>query len=386
MKIMLVCNRDGGIWRFRRGLIKALLDHGIAVVVVTPPGPYVERIVEMGARHIPIALSEFIAPRRDLKMCFDLYRIFRAEKPDIVHNMTIKPNVFGSLMARLAGVPKIVTLVNGAGSGFAEGDGWRQAVLSFMVRQLYKLGGRACSRMYFQNPDDLQLFQRLGIVAPSKTLLVRSGGINLEEFSIDRVDHEARNRLRAELEVEPETQVVLMVVGRAIWSKGVRQFVEASTNAADWGLAVKFVLVGPIDRDNPDAVPEEYLTNASSPHFVFLGPRTDITELLAISNVVVLPSYYREGVPRVLLEALAMTKPVVTTDSAGCREVVDQGKNGFLVPAKDSRSLASAIVTLLQDRQLQAAYGEHSHVKACEEFDEKIIVKKILADVYGLST
>jgi len=386
MKVMLVCNRDAGVWRFRRGLIEALLDRGISVVVVTPPGPYVERIVEMGARHIPIALSEFVDARRDLKMCWDLYRIFRTEKPDIVHNMTIKPNVFGSLAARLAGVPKIVSLVCGAGCGFGEGGGWKNALTRFFVRRLYKISGPVNSRMYFLNADDRELFTRFGIVAPNKAVLVRSEGVNLEEFSADSVDSGDLRNLRGELGVDPETEVVLMVAGRAIWSKGVREFVEASRLAQEWRLPVKFVLVGPIEPDNPDAVPEAYLRDASSRHFAFLGSRTDITELLALSNLVVLPSYYREGVPRVLLEALAMTKPVVTTDSVGCREVVDPGKNGFLVPVKDSRSLASAIKTLLQDRELQAAYGEHSYAKAREEFDEKKIVEKILADVYGLST
>jgi N,N'-diacetylbacillosaminyl-diphospho-undecaprenol alpha-1,3-N-acetylgalactosaminyltransferase len=316
-------------------------------------------------------------------MCLDLYRIFRTEKPDIVHNMTIKPNVYGSLAARLAGVPKIVSLVNGAGTGFAEGGGWKRAVLRFLVRRLYQISGRASSCMYFQNPDDLELFVRLGIVTPEKALLIRSGGINVEEFSSENVDQDTLEDLRAELGVGPETQVVLMVVGRAIWSKGVREFVEVSQCARQWRLPAKFVLVGPIEPHNPDAVPEEYLRNVPSPHFVHLGFRDEIRELLALANVVVLPSYYREGVPRVLLEALAMSKPVVTTDSVGCREVVEHGKNGFLVPIRDSQALGSAIRTLLEDRDRQAAFGAHSLVKAREEFDERTIVQKILTDVYG---
>jgi N,N'-diacetylbacillosaminyl-diphospho-undecaprenol alpha-1,3-N-acetylgalactosaminyltransferase len=299
--------------------------------------------------------------------------------------MTVKPNVFGSLAARLVGVPKIVSLVCGAGYGFAEGGGWKRRIVQRIVRGLYKLSGRFSYRTYFLNPDDLELFVDHGIVARDKTVLVRSEGVNLDEFSLERVDPEALRNLRAELEVEPPTQVALMV-GRVIWSKGIREFVEASKHARDWKHPVKFVLVGPPNPDNPDAVPEEYLKNARSPHFVYLGVRDDIRELLALANVVVLSSYYREGVPRVLLEALAMAKPVVTTDSVGCREVVDHGRNGFLVPVKDSRSLASAMLTLLQDKDLQETFGEQSYVKAQEEFDERKIVERVLSHVYGLST
>jgi N,N'-diacetylbacillosaminyl-diphospho-undecaprenol alpha-1,3-N-acetylgalactosaminyltransferase len=205
----------------------------------------------------------------------------------------------------------------------------------------------------------------------------------VDEFSMENIERARLDGLRAELGVEPEAQVVLMVVGRAIWSKGVREFVEVSQSARHWGLPVKFVLVGPVEPHNPDAVPQDYLTSAASPGFVHLPFRDDIRELLALANVVVLPSYYREGVPRVLLEALAMQKPVVTTDSVGCREVVEHGRNGFLVPIKDSPSLGSAIRTLLEDRDLQATFGEQSLVRAREQFDERKIVQRVLTDVYG---
>ncbi len=385
MKVILVCNRDQGLWRFRRGLMESLLRRGIAVVALTPAGPCVDKIVRLGVRHIPITLNEFVAPRADLALCRDLHRIFRAERPDVVHNMTVKPNVYGSLAARLAGVPRIVSLVCGAGYGFSEGGGWKRTAVRFLVRRLYQFSGRLNTCMYFLNRDDLDLFVRSGIVTRNRAVLVRSEGINLEEFSTARVELDAVKRLRAELGVAESTQVVLMVVARAIWSKGVREFVEASTLAEAWNLPAKFVLVGPLEPDSPDAVPEEYLRSARSPRFLHLGARDDILELLALSSVVVLPSYYREGVPRVLLEALALEKPVVTTDSAGCREVVDHGKNGFLVPVKDPASLASAIRALLDDRELQARFGRHSYRKACDEFDETKIIQKILTNVYGLT-
>jgi N,N'-diacetylbacillosaminyl-diphospho-undecaprenol alpha-1,3-N-acetylgalactosaminyltransferase len=381
---MLVCNRSWGLWRFRRGLIEALLHRGIAVVAVTPPGLYMEKIVRAGARHIPVALDEFVAPHRDLRLCFALYRIFRAEKPDIVHNMTAKPNIYGSLAAWLAGVPKIVSLVCGAGYGFGEGGGWKATSLRFLIRQLYRISSRVNSRMYFLNPDDRNLFLDSGMIAPDRAVLVPSEGVDLDEFSPASVDQDEVARLRAELRIQPAMQVVLMVVGRAIWSKGVREFVEAAKRVQALGLAVKFVLVGPIDPGNPDSVPEEYLKNAASPWFAHLGTQADIASTLALGDVVVFPSYYREGVPRVLLEALAMGKPVVTTDSVGCREVVDHGKNGLLVPVKDAGALVTAILAILRDKELRTAFGARSRAKACKEFDERKIVAQILSEVYDL--
>jgi glycosyltransferase involved in cell wall biosynthesis len=384
-KVILVCNRDQGLWRFRRGLMEALLRRRIEVVAATPPGPWVDKIVRLGVRHIPIALKEFVSPRSDLALCRSLYRIFREEKPDIVHNMTVKPNVYGTMAARLAGVPRVVSLVCGAGYGFSNEKGWRRKAVQFVVRSLYRISGRLNTRMYFLNHDDLDLFVQTGIITPDRAVLVRGEGVNLQEFSGSRVDSDALQRLRGELGVAETTQVVLMVSARLIWSKGVREFVEASAMAEAWNLPVKFVLVGAIEPNNPDAVPEEYLRKAVSPGFLRLGPRDDIRELLALANVVVLPSYYREGVPRILIEALALEKPVVTTDNVGCREVVDDRQNGFLVPIRDSAALASTLRDLLDDRELQTKFGRHSYRKARDEFDETAIVQRILTDVYGLA-
>ena len=164
----------------------------------------------------------------------------------------------------------------------------------------------------------------------------------------------------------------------------MRQFVEASERAAHWDAPVKFVLVGPLDPGSPDEVPEEYLRSKTSPRFAWLGFRSDVKEIVSLADVVTLPSYYREGVPRVLLEAMALNKPIVTTDNVGCREVVDEGKNGFLVPVRDSAAFASAVEKLVRDGALRTRFGSRSRAKVEAEFADTMVWKKVLNELYGL--
>jgi len=383
MKVAMCNNNDFGIWQFRKGLVKALIDRGIEVTLLTPDGPFVPRLKGLGAKHAAVPFYRFNSPLHDLRLCYKLYRVFRAERPDIVHTMSVKANTYGALAAWLAGVPRIVSLVCGAGHAFSKGRTWKHVILQRAVSWLYWLAGRIIARTWFLNKDDLSLFVESGLIDEDKAVLILSEGVNLRDYSPDNVDAQALARLRAELGIDASTRVVLMLA-RLNWSKGVRQFVEASQCAAQWGARVVFLLVGPPDPGSPDAVPVAYLQSKSSSHFIWRGFRQDVKELLSLADIVTLPSFYREGVPRSLLEGLAMKKPIVTTDNVGCREVVDEGKNGFLVPVKDSAALASAIETLVHDRRLCAAFGRHSRAKAQAEFDESLVVERVLAEVYGL--
>jgi N,N'-diacetylbacillosaminyl-diphospho-undecaprenol alpha-1,3-N-acetylgalactosaminyltransferase len=383
-KAVLVLNSDAAAWRSRRRLIIGLIARGIQVIVVTPGGPYVPKLIEVGTKHVAVSMHRFVGPLRDLRLFFDLYRLFRRERPDIVHTMTVKPNIFGGLAAHLARVPRVVALISGLGYVFLKGRSWKQRMLRYIVSLLYRRVCNMNARVWFQNPDDISLFVESGLITRDKAVLIRGSGVNLQEYSSGKVGAGAIPRLRAELGIDASTQVVLMS-SRAIWSKGVREFVEASEYAARWGLPVIFVLSGALAPGAPDSVPEIYLRSKSSPHFKWLGFRQDMRELLSLADVVTLPSYYREGVPRSLLEGLAMGKPIVTTDNVGCREVVDQGVNGFLVPVQDARALASAIGELIRDDLLRALFGRNSRAKAEAEFDEAVVVRRVLKEVYGLN-
>ena len=175
-----------------------------------------------------------------------------------------------------------------------------------------------------------------------------------------------------------------MVVARLVWCKGVKEFIEAAAIVMSRRPDLRFLLVGPSARGHPDSVPDSYLKGKTTENCrVVTNFREDIREILSISDVVALPTYFREGVPRVLLEALALGKPVVTTDNPGCRETVDNGENGYLVPVRSSQALAEAIMKLMEDELCGKRFGQRSRRKAEREFDERLVVSRILTDLYG---
>lgn len=379
VKIALFKHDNFATWRFRRGLMEDLVRRGYNVFAICPSGEYDERIRGLGVTHVPIDIGRRIRPLEDLKAMWSLYRVCRREEFDIVHNFTAKPNIYGAIVARLAGIRTVVGLVSGLGSTYAEGS---RRILRWCVSTLYRLSFRMTDRVWFQNSSDLQFFVDTKMLAPDKAILIRSGGINLDEFSPSSVHDEDLIALRGELGVTEDTRVVIMVA-RANWLKGVREFVEASKRCAQQPCPVRFLLAGKID-EGPQAVPRSYLEQHSmSPEFKWLGFRRDVKELLKLSDVVVLPSAYPEGVPRSLLEALAMQKPIITTDNVGCREVVEHSKNGLVIPMGDSEALACAVDELLSDDERLETFGAYSRRKATE-FDEESVVARIISHLYQL--
>jgi len=381
MKVAINVPRDLDIWKLHRGLIKALLARNMDVAVICTPGEYRERVQSLGVTYVPVELDRFINPFSDIKLLWSLYHIFRREKFDIVHNHTIKPNIYGTLAAKLAGVKTVFCSVRGRGSVFTEVSGLKRRVLKNITMGLYAFAFRFVDRVQFLNPDDLNFFVSSRIISRDKAFLIKSSGVNLGEYNPELVDPIVLANLRTELNIDHTTQVITMVA-RAYWSKGVREFVTA-TETIGPTHRVKFLLVGPTES-GPDAVPLAYLKQHESETFRWLSFRDDIRELLALSDVAVLPSYYPEGVPRSLLEAMAMEKPIVTTDNVGCREVVDEGRNGYLVPVRDGQALAKAIGDLLSDEKKRERFGRHSRMKVEAEFDEQSVVDRTLKLLYGL--
>lgn len=383
MKVVMVESDDFAFWNLRRYLITTLVKQGIDLTLVTPEGPYVPMLIGLGLKHVSVSMRRCVSPLSDIKLFFDLYRVFCSEKPDIVHNMTSKPNTYGSLAAWAAGVPRIAALVCGAGAGFAQGSGWKQKMMRLAVSWLYRLAGQITHRVWFLNPDDLAMFVNLGLTRQEKALLTRGEGVNVNYFSPHAVDSGAVKKLRTDFNIAPSTKVVIMV-SRMIWSKGVREFTDAAETISKAGISARFLLIGPVDLESPDRVPKEYLESKNSSFFSYLGFRADVRELMALADVVTLPSYYREGVPLVLLQALAMGKPIVTSDNVGCRETVEEGRNGYLVPIRNSQAFAGAVQKLLHDDTLRESFGRRSRSKAEEEFDDSIVIDRVMTELYGI--
>jgi len=384
MNIALVGPTDRSIWAFRRGLMQILQDEGHSVSAVCSRGEYVPRLQAMGVNHIPVEMSRFVNPFADIRYCLNLYQVFRTIRFDLVHTFTVKPNVYGAIAAKLAGVPELYALVEGLGFGYPDGESAWAKLSRLVLRSLYRIPGALCRRIWFINKDDESLFLSSGIISERQAVFIRSVGVDTDEYRMQSVERESVESLRRELGIAPETLCVTMV-GRMTWSKGVREFVESARILQERWPSVKYLLIGEIQPGSPLSVPVDYLTGHGVRGLQWLAFRSDVRELLALSNVVVLPSYYREGVPRTLLEAMAMEKPIVTTDYVGCREVVVDGKNGYLVPIKDPESLAQAIERLLQDGDKRAAFGQYGRRWVEDEFDEGIVVRRVLRELYRLT-
>ena len=379
-KVALVSNTDFSIYNFRMGLIQALLAKGYQVHIVCPDGEYSQKLVKQGAEHHPLSIDrKGTNPVNELKTIWRLYRIFRKEEFDVVHGFTIKPNIYGAIAAKMAGVPAVINTVTGLGYVFT-GSGKKRRLLKILVVALYRFAFRFASRVIFLNDDDCESFHRYGIGDSRRGIVIRSEGIDSDRYSVSNVRRDKLEKVRDELGLPEDCgQLVVTMIARLIWDKGVREFVEASRLVKSKHTNALFLLVGQIDEGNPAAVPEEYVTGAEREGLVrYLGSREDIPEILSISDIFTLPSYYREGIPMVLLEAMSMCKPVITTNSVGCKELVEEGKNGYLVQPKDHIALASAIETLIIDEQLRIKMGEYGRRKVLSEFEESGVVERIM--------
>jgi len=383
VKIAFVATTDFSIWRLRKGLLTTLSSSGYDVYVICPSGSYVQLIRSLGARHIPVQVNRFIDPVGDLKFLVELYKIFQTEEFDLIHNFMIKPNTYCAIAGWLAGARRIVALVAGLGYAFSDNENLKFRLLRLIALLCYRIGFRLTDKVWFQNSDDLELLVSESIIEREKAILIKGSGVDLQEFSMEAVAPNCLAKLRQELSLANHSQVVVMPA-RAQRSKGVLEFIEASNLVAQRNPDCVFLLMGLPTGNSPEAIPKKYLREKESSYFRWLGFREDAREVLALADVVALPSYYREGIPRSLLEALALSKPIVTTDSVGCRETVDNNKNGFLVPARDAHALAQAINELLSDVELRQKFGCYSRLKAENEFSERLVVKRVITELYGL--
>jgi len=290
---------------------------------------------------------------KELRTVFEIWRVFRGERPDIVHQIALKPILYGSLAAKLAGVCAIVNAPVGMGYVFTSSDWKARALKPLTGLGLKWLLNPQGSRVVFENGDDLKAMVAAGSVRAADAVLIRGAGIDLERFKAS---------------AEPPGEVRVVLVARMLRDKGVGEFVEAARELKARGVQARFCLVGPPDEGNPASIAQARLEAWHSEGVIeWLGQRGDIPEVLAGCHVVCLPSY-REGLPKSLLEALAAGRPIVATDVPGCREVVRPGANGLLVPAKNTMALADALQSLIEDPGLRKTMGEAGRRLAEREF------------------
>lgn len=351
MKLLYVVNEARFFISHRLALGLAAIARGDDVCVITAPGTGEEELAQYGLKHVSVPLSrsgftllQEVAAYRTLK------QIYRRERPDLVHHVTIKPVIYGSLAARAASVPAVVNAVPGLGSVFSQ-RGAKAATLRILVNLLYRFAFfNANMRVIFQNSEDLGEFINHNIVRREQTILIRGSGVDIGAYQPC---------------AEPTSPPIFVLVARMLKEKGIIEFAQAAALVKRQHPTWRFLLAGDLDPGNPSALTQAQLIDLQDEYGVeWIGYHSDMPSLMAQSHVVCLPTYYREGLPKTLLEASAAQRAMIATDIAGCREVITPGVNGLLVPPRAVEPLAEAMLLLGTDADMRQRLARSARDKA----------------------
>lgn len=364
MKFILISPKNRTVYNFRGDLIKEIIAKGYDVVVTGPDSTDVDKIEALGARFKEIPMNKNgTSVTRDLEYCRKLTAFLKAEKPDATLGYTVKPVIYGAIAAKQAGVKNINSLVTGGGYTFIA-TSFKARVLGMIVRRLYRIGFRKAEHVIFQNQDDLKEFTERGLVKKEKCSFVNGSGVNLEHF---------------EKATFPK-EISFFMLSRLLKSKGVVEYLEAARMVKEKCPKAKFYILGKYETAMQDALDREYVEWFIRDGIIERFEETDdVRPYYAMCSVYVLPSY-REGTPRTVLEAMAMGRPIITTDTQGCRETVKEGVNGFLVPIKDSKAVADKMIWFIRHPDKIAEMGSESYRYVEEKFD----VCKVNADMLNI--
>lgn len=366
MRVLIIGGYAGSLVNFRGSLIAEMIARGHAVAAAAPDmdPATAQRLETLGARPLSVRFQRTgTNPWKDLCGLWQLWRLMRRERPDVVLSYTIKPAIYGTLAARLAGIDRRFAMITGLGNGLGSGQSLRQRMVALIVRGLCRLALRGCGGVLFQNRDDRRFFLDAGLVGPATpTFVVDGSGVDLAAFAPAPL---------------PE-KVVFLMIARLLGEKGVREYVAAAREVRKRYPHAVWRIVGWID-ESPGAVRAEELDGWVAEGTVeYLGRLKDVRPAIASSSVYVLPSYYPEGLPRTCLEAMAMGRAIITTDLPGCRETVVAGVNGLLIQPRSTAALATAMEEILGDPALIQRMGDESLRMATDRFDVRLVNNQML--------
>lgn len=367
--LLIITNIDWFLISHRLIIAQAAVKAGWKVYVACEDTGRGHEIKVDGIEFIRFSFSRSgTNPIEEIKLLRRFRRLYRKVQPDVVHQITIKPVVYGSLAAKKEGVKGVVNAISGLGYMFAQGQvGFMQRIILYLMKVGVKRNGVA---FIFQNRDDQDVLNKFDVLDSRNSInLIKGSGVDLNKFSFSTL---------------PENdKIKILLPCRMLWDKGVKELRDASEILKEkYKGRIQFVLVGMADRDNKAGVPESYLRDWEDGEYVtWMGQQADMVKLYEESHIVVLPSY-REGLPKTLIEACAVGRPIVTTDAIGCRDCVEEGTNGLKVPVGDSKALASAIEKLINDESLMKEMGRKGRDKAEREFDVKDVIRRHL-DIYN---
>ena len=377
-KVLVVSNTSFFLYNFARGLMKTLREEGFQVTAVAPRDDFTERLEQEGFPVIPLRQLDRKGsnPIQDARLFGELFHVYRREQPGLCLHFTIKVNVYGSIAAKLARTKSVCT-VTGLGWLFTE-KGVVTAIGGMLYKILYRIAFAFTEKVIFQNRDDRDFFLQRKLVSNDKALVTPGVGVDTGYFFPQGGASEQNKR-----------RVSFLLIARMLWDKGIGEFVEAARKVRQHYPDAEFCLLGPIDHGNRSAIPRDSIERWEADGLVrYLGATDDVRPFISRSHAVVLPSY-REAIGKTLLEAMSMGKPIIAADSPGCRDTVEEGKNGFLVPVKNSARLADAFMKFInlsvEERERMGSYGRD---KVVREFDQTIVnsvyvdvIKHALAEV-----
>lgn len=366
-KVVISANTSWYLYNFRKSTIKAFLEKNCEVIAIAPRDLYSDKLSELGCRFEPIYMEKGSTnPFKDIRTAFEYLRLYYRIKPNLILNFTPKVNIYSTISGHFFNC-RIVNNIAGLGSLFVN-----KSIASCIAKLLYRFSQPLADFVFFQNEEDRRFFVNMGLVKINSTDRLPGSGVDLSRFTVCPAIDDGTIRF--------------ILVARLLREKGVELYVECARQLRMKYSRLEFNLLGFIDENNPSGIPLPQIEQWHQQGVInYLGSTDDVTDLLATQDCVVLPSYYREGVPKSLLEAAAMGKPIVTTDNIGCRETVEDGKNGFLCKPKDYESLRIAlekIINIGHKERLQ--FGSYGRLKIEKEFDESLVINKYLEQL-GLS-
>jgi glycosyltransferase involved in cell wall biosynthesis len=412
VKVMIALNTAWNLVNFRAGLIRELVSRGYEVIAVAPSDDYAVHLPSLGCRYVPLFMdNKGTSPSRDALLLWRFWCLLRSEQPAVFLGYTVKPNLYGSLAAHFLGIP-VVNNIAGLGAVFIKVN-W----LTRLVRSMYRVVLSRSAKVFFQNDDDRDMFVESGLVCHEIADRLPGSGVDLERFSPLTIMSTVSPCITVNPALEgiypvrgfnaipikdphlpgdvtlsstfPESKskpLIFLLVARMLWDKGVGEYVDAARILKRRHANVSFCLIGFLDVENPAAISRTEMDAWVTEGIVkYCGVSDDIRPWLVEADCVVLPSY-REGVPRTLLEAAAMARPIVTTDAVGCRDVVKHGVNGFLCRPRDTLDLVEKLemmMALTPSERLEM--GRQGRLKVEREFDEQIVINKYLQIIEILS-
>ncbi|MBL7857234.1 MAG: glycosyltransferase family 4 protein [Cyclobacteriaceae bacterium] len=367
MRIAIVLNTSWNIFNFRMNFVRHLLTLGYEVHTIAPYDDYTHLLEEAGCIHHNVRMdSRGANPLKDSALIAELFMIYRKVKPGIILHYTIKPNVYGTIAASLLRIP-VVNNVCGLGTVFLKND-----AISFVAMMLYKISFRFAKKVFFQNPDDLNLFLEKKLVSPAAVDLIPGSGIDLKRFTPTSF---SRNE-----------KFTFLLISRLITDKGILEYIEAVQKLKSEGIDARFQLLGAMDPRHKRGIKTEVIQSwINSGTVEYLGTTQDVRHFIQQADCIVLPSY-REGTPRTLLEAASSSKPIIATNVPGCNHVVEDNYNGMLCRLKDADDLAEKMKQMqrLTDVQL-LELGQNGRLKMEKEYDESIVINKYLQTLHDLT-